>query len=147
VRLHDSSGEQQQQIVIVMKITTLAVGVQAQNASSVTFKYRVTARLNATDESAIKWGLWAKIVVFGEEKFGNSYLPFMKSTEGWAGDPQIPTGKKQGDSWTVEFSESYQKNVIAMKGQENAIVVTARLVPVSEFNPSPTLTHTFTAQI
>jgi hypothetical protein len=124
-----------------MRIDTLNVNLQSENDSSVTFRFQVSARLNADEEAAVKWGLSAKIMDFGNA------VPFMKSLEQFVGNPQSPVGKKQGELWSVEFVQSFQRNVIANDGTETGISVYARLVPVTEFNPSPTVSYTFVAQI
>jgi hypothetical protein len=126
-----------------MQINSLSVSLKHQDSASFTFSYTINARLNATDEAAVKWGLYVMIMVFG---FENGVF-FNRGHNGYAGNPVTPTGKQQGEAWSITFEQVYQKSGLAMSGRETSILTSARLIPVTAINESNQVTHTFVAQI
>lgn len=123
-----------------MIINSLEVAMKSQNQSTVKFAYDVHATLSATDEAAAKWKLHVSIHTLGMETFNNHPIIFSKAFQGDAGTPLTPTGKHQGDQWTAHFEQDYQKNTIAMSGNEINVIFEGRLIPVLDVNPSNTVT-------
>lgn len=132
---------------ITMRLDSLTVVIQSRTADTVTFTFTTKARLSATDEANVSWGLWVDLYGLGWTKLSGTWLlPDAKGDHRYAGDPVKPTGKKQGDSWAPSFTQTYQRNVIAVDSGDQYNFY-AKLVPVTSINASAEVVTTLVTDL
>jgi hypothetical protein len=129
-----------------MRLDSITVTVQGATADTVTFKFTTNARLDATDEANVLWGLWVDFFGFGQTMMHGYSMPDVKGDHRYSGDPVRPTGKKQGESWAPSFTQTYQRNAIAVDRGDRYNIY-AKLVPVTSINASAQVVTTLVTDL
>jgi hypothetical protein len=126
-----------------MQLNSFTVEAKDLTASAVTLVFRVNAKLQATDESNVRWGLYVTVSGLGVQRFPDVPvpLPVGKTDTRFVGGNQTPKGLTQGDDWTPTFEGSYQRNDISVP-ERDIYIIGAKLVPIFDINESETRTTT-----